>query len=268
MSRISPTRSLAGKAVACSWTPTISWIRPGRRGDPGRAAGSSRRPVRRSPMAHSMAVVFPAPFGPRMPKISPSATDTENVVHRDQVSVGLTEVADLHRGCVCRHAIRVAGRAGPRQGWNHPHGRGGSSDQAGGEGQPGEVGAAAAAGLVPDPVQVRADRAHGDVELGRDLRVGAALRDQGDQLAFPGAEPGQARRRGRRRSAAAPCGGPLAAGPRRAGGRTRRRWPGSWPRRVPRPPGSRPARAVPWRSAGVPLARPGSWTRAGAARGR
>ena len=28
-------------------------------------------------MAHSMAVVFPAPFGPRMPKISPSATDTE-----------------------------------------------------------------------------------------------------------------------------------------------------------------------------------------------
>ena len=28
-------------------------------------------------MAHSMAVVFPAPFGPRMPKISPSATDNE-----------------------------------------------------------------------------------------------------------------------------------------------------------------------------------------------
>ena len=60
---------------------------------------------------------------------------------------------------------------------------------AGREGQPGEIGAAAAAGLIPDPVQVRGDRAHGDVELGRDLRIGAALGDQGDQLAFPGAQP-------------------------------------------------------------------------------
>src|SRR5580698_10727999 len=34
-----------------------------------------------------------------------------------------------------------------------------TSDQAGAEGQPGEVGAAPASGLVPDPVQVRADRA-------------------------------------------------------------------------------------------------------------
>src|SRR5579863_186460 len=33
-------------------------------------------------------------------------------------------------------------------------------DQAGTERQAGQVGAAAAAGLVPDPVQVRADRAH------------------------------------------------------------------------------------------------------------
>jgi len=39
-------------------------------------------------------------------------------------------------------------------------------DQAGAEGQAGEVGAAAAAGLVPDPVQVRADRADADVQLG------------------------------------------------------------------------------------------------------
>ena len=77
MSRISPARSLAGKAVVCSWTPTISWIvsrsacgsRPSSRIVP--ASG------RRSPTAHSMAVVFPAPFGPKMPKISPSATDTE-----------------------------------------------------------------------------------------------------------------------------------------------------------------------------------------------
>ncbi len=59
-------------------------------------------------------------------------------------------------------------------------------DQARGEGQPGQVGAAAAAGLVPDPVQVRADRAHGDVQLGGDLGVGTAPGDQGDQLAFPG----------------------------------------------------------------------------------
>jgi hypothetical protein len=28
-------------------------------------------------MAHSMAVVFPAPFGPKMPKISPSVTVNE-----------------------------------------------------------------------------------------------------------------------------------------------------------------------------------------------
>ena len=28
-------------------------------------------------MAHSAVVVFPAPFGPRMPKISPSATEND-----------------------------------------------------------------------------------------------------------------------------------------------------------------------------------------------
>jgi hypothetical protein len=60
------------------------------------------------------------------------------------------------------------------------------SDQAGGEGQAGEVGAAPASGLVPDPVQVRADRAHADVQLGGDLRVGSPLRDQRDQLPFRG----------------------------------------------------------------------------------
>ena len=35
--------------------------------------------------------------------------------------------------------------------------------QASGQGQAGQVGAAAAAGLVPDPVQVRADHADADV---------------------------------------------------------------------------------------------------------
>ena len=36
-------------------------------------------------------------------------------------------------------------------------------DESGGEGQPGQVGPAAAFGLVPDPVQVRADGADADV---------------------------------------------------------------------------------------------------------
>jgi hypothetical protein len=60
--------------------------------------------------------------------------------------------------------------------------------QARSQGQTGQVGAAAAAGLVPDPVQVRADRADADVQLVGDLGVGAALGDQGDQLPCPGAE--------------------------------------------------------------------------------
>jgi len=51
-------------------------------------------------------------------------------------------------------------------------------DEFGAQGQAGQVGAAAAAGLVPDPVQVRADGADADVQLGGDLRVGAALGDQ------------------------------------------------------------------------------------------
>src|SRR5262245_9348435 len=67
-------------------------------------------------------------------------------------------------------------------------------DQARAEGQAGQVGAAAAAGLVPDPVQVRADGADADVQLRGDLGVGAALGDQGDQLAFPGTELCRARR--------------------------------------------------------------------------
>ena len=42
---------------------------------------------------------------------------------------------------------------------------------------------------------MRADRAHADVQLSRDLRVGAPLRDQGDEFAFSGAELVQAGRR-------------------------------------------------------------------------
>jgi hypothetical protein len=39
----------------------------------------------RSPITHSTVVVLPAPFGPRMPKISPSATenDTSSTATRD-----------------------------------------------------------------------------------------------------------------------------------------------------------------------------------------
>ena len=70
-------------------------------------------------------------------------------------------------------------------------------DQACAKGQAGQVGAAAAAGLVPDPVQVGADGADADVQLGGDLGVGAALGDQGDQLPFPGAELARSRRRRR-----------------------------------------------------------------------
>src|SRR5215467_516956 len=67
-------------------------------------------------------------------------------------------------------------------------------DQASSQGQAGQVGAAPGAGLVPDPVQVGIDGADTDEQLGGDLRVATALGDQGDQLAFPGAQPGQLRR--------------------------------------------------------------------------
>jgi hypothetical protein len=44
---------------------------------------------------HSAVVVFPAPFGPRMPKISPPPREGD-VVHRDGGSVGLDEMLDLN----------------------------------------------------------------------------------------------------------------------------------------------------------------------------
>ena len=81
-----------------------------------------------------------------------------------------------------------------------PRGPSGWLDQAGGQGQPGQVGAAAGAGLVPDLVQVRADGADADVQPGGDLGVGVTLGDQPDQLPFPGAlsppSPGAAGCRG------------------------------------------------------------------------
>src|SRR5258707_18591 len=57
------------------------------------------------------------------------------------------------------------------RGWTI-HGRAAGLDQAFAEGQAGQVGAAAAAGLVPDPVQVGPDGADGDVQLPGDVRVG------------------------------------------------------------------------------------------------
>jgi hypothetical protein len=56
------------------------------------------------------------------------------------------------------------------------------------QGQTGKVGAAAAPGLAPDPVEVGADGAHADVQLRGDLYVGVALGDQGYQLPFAGAQ--------------------------------------------------------------------------------
>src|SRR6478736_10223722 len=66
------------------------------------------------------------------------------------------------------------------------------------QGQPGQVGAAAAAALVADPVQVSAHGTDADEELLSDLGVGPALGNEGDQLAFPGAEPGEPGLPGRR----------------------------------------------------------------------
>src|SRR6476619_1574774 len=67
------------------------------------------------------------------------------------------------------------------------------------QGQAGQVGAAAAAALIADPVQVGAHGADADEELLGDLGVGPSLGHEGDQLAFPGAELGEsgARYRGR-----------------------------------------------------------------------
>ena len=56
------------------------------------------------------------------------------------------------------------------------------------QGQAGQVGAAAAAALVADAVQVGADGADADEQLLGDLGVGPPLGDQGDQFAFPRAE--------------------------------------------------------------------------------
>jgi hypothetical protein len=80
-------------------------------------------------------------------------------------STGAGAGLPLSRGRAARGRTTHSQRGGRR-----PAG----SDQSGGEGQAGQVGAAAAAGLVPDPVQVRADGADADVQLGGDLGVGAA----------------------------------------------------------------------------------------------
>src|SRR5215467_10064520 len=73
------------------------------------------------------------------------------------------------------------------------HGRTTQLDQVRLQGQPGQVGAAPGSGLGPNPVEPGADGADADGELGGDLGVGAAPRDQGDQFPFAGAEVHQAR---------------------------------------------------------------------------
>ena len=59
---------------------------------------------KRSPIMHSTVVVFPAPFGPKMPKISPSATEN------DTSSTATTGPYVLRR-CETLMAASVAGLA-------------------------------------------------------------------------------------------------------------------------------------------------------------
>ena len=73
----SPTRRRWGSEDSCSWAP-VRW----RRADAwlvGSRPSTSTRPASgvRSPCTHSTEVVFPAPFGPRIPKISPWCTSNE-----------------------------------------------------------------------------------------------------------------------------------------------------------------------------------------------
>src|SRR6516164_8178730 len=87
-------------------------------------------------------------------------------------------------------------RRGGRRGTTTPAGSpagcwGWELDQACLQREAGQVGPAPASGLVPDPVQVGADGADADVQLGGDLGVSAAPGDQGDQLLFPRTEPAQ-----------------------------------------------------------------------------
>ena len=60
------------------------------------------------------------------------------------------------------------------------------------QGQPGQVGPAAVAGLVPDTVKVGANGPGADVELSRDLRVGQPQGDQGDKFPLSLSEPARA----------------------------------------------------------------------------
>ena len=73
----SPTLIFVGNAEDWSWTPTRA--RHKRSATSGSAARTRAAPeVRRwSPSRHSMRVVFPAPLGPMIPKISRSATSKE-----------------------------------------------------------------------------------------------------------------------------------------------------------------------------------------------
>jgi hypothetical protein len=80
-----------------------------------------------------------------------------------------------HRG----RGPRAAGRAG----------RSARLDQARVEGPAGQVGAAAAAGLVPDAVQVGANRADADVQLGGDLGVGAGAGLVPERFTAPETQP-------------------------------------------------------------------------------
>ena len=98
--------------------------------------------------------------------------------------------------CRGRGRIDPSCRSGARVTITHRGGPGAGQrawlDEACLQGQAGQVSAAPAAALVADALEVGADGAHADVQLGGDLGVGAALGDQGDQFPFPCAELRQA----------------------------------------------------------------------------
>jgi hypothetical protein len=94
----------------------------------------------------------------------------------EAISTLLGEVSGLGRSAQ-RHLAAAPGRL----------------DQISLQGRPGQVGGAAAASLVPDSVQVRADGTHRDVQQPDDLGVGVPFGCQRDQFAFTGDQLSPAR---------------------------------------------------------------------------
>ncbi len=104
------SRALSRSKKADAWSCTP--IRGNRRSLRGQGRSPSRRispeSGLRRPSIISRMVVLPAPFGPRIPKNSPSATLEAHPVDRSQVPVGQPEVGDLDSS----HVATLAGATG------------------------------------------------------------------------------------------------------------------------------------------------------------